>query len=238
VVGTGGSERAHREGSADELEIVGASGETRMTTCKGESERSRKLIDGGRRGRDKRGRVFFFCFLRGLHISKAREGVLERGMVILAFKKGSLSTRTRNFEAEVVTCEGKEGGGRHPQGRFFTNIYRRSSPFPHDGVTGHGEAGPRARQGDGDVRFVIEQHSRSRVEVVSPIAADAGPGASRFREGGRPHGRRGPWSPDPGGDNGGRPRVKECKTARDTPGDSAPRFPRGHGTAHSKGGFF
>ena len=127
TVVTGRVERGQLKRMED-VEIVGLK-ETRKTVAT-DIEMFRKLLDSAQCG-DNVG-----VLLRG---TKKEE--VERGMVLA--KPGTITPHTK-FKAEVYVLS-KDEGGRHTP--FFTN-YRPQFYFRTTRRDGHGDLGPRRRNGD------------------------------------------------------------------------------------------
>lgn len=148
----------------ENVEIVGLSEETKITTITG-IEMFQKTLDEGYAG-DNVG-----ILLRGI----TREEI-ERGMVLS--QPGTITPHT-NFEAEVYVLT-KEEGGRHTP--FFTG-YRPQFYLRTTDVTG---AITQFTSDDGDIVEMVMPGDRIKMtaELIYPVAIEAG---MRFavREGGR-----------------------------------------------------
>merc|ERR1712051_69527 len=148
----------------ENVEIVGLSEETKITTITG-IEMFQKTLDEGYAG-DNVG-----ILLRGV----TREEI-ERGMVLA--EPGSITPHT-NFEAEVYVLT-KEEGGRHTP--FFTG-YRPQFYLRTTDVTG---AITQFTSDDGEIVEMVMPGDRIKMtaELIYPVAIEAG---MRFavREGGR-----------------------------------------------------
>ena len=146
----------------EEVEIVGLR-PTQKTICTG-VEMFRKLLDQGEAG-DNVG-----VLLRGTK----REDV-ERGQVLC--KPGSITPHTKfTAEAYILT---KEEGGRHTP--FFTN-YRPQFYFRTTDVTGI------IKLKEGVEMIMPGDNAELNVELITPIAMEAGPPLRHPRR--RPHRRR------------------------------------------------